>query len=48
MYDEKSVSIKNLIEHFEKNIFFKDVYLFMIRLKKVSVIKELKLVRDNV
>ena len=48
MYDEKLVSIKNLIEHFEKNIFFKDVHLFMTRLKKISVIKELELVRDNV
>ena len=47
MYDGKSVITENLIEHIEKNIYFRDVHLFIERIKDMIVIKNAKMIRNN-
>ena len=47
MYDEKSVSSGSSIEHAGKKTYFRDVHLFVKRLKKVSVLRKSELVREN-
>ena len=47
MYDGKFVIIENFIEHIGKNIYFRDVYLFIERIKNMTVIKNAKMIKNN-
>ena len=47
MYDGKSVSTGSSIEHAGKETYFRDVHLFVERLKEISITKGPDLTRDN-
>ena len=47
MYDGKSVITENFIEHIEKNIYFRNVHLFIERIKNMTVIKNAKMIKNN-
>ena len=47
MYDNKSISIDQVMKHAEKNIYFRDVYLFLNRVKNMTLIHEDQFVREN-
>ena len=47
LYDEKFAATRNAIEHSEKNIYFRDVYIFIERIKNIAQIKENLIVRNN-
>ena len=47
MYDNKSISIDQVMKHAEKNIYFRDVYLFLNRVKDMTLIHEDQFVRKN-
>lgn len=46
-YDEKSVAIDSSIEYHDKKMIIRDVHLFIARAKKIIVVKEDELVRNN-
>ena len=35
------------MKHAEKNIYFKNVHLFVIRIKEIAMIKDSQLMKDN-
>lgn len=47
IYDEKSFVIDNLIEHVNKNTYFRDIYLFIERIKNITIVKNANLLRNN-
>jgi hypothetical protein len=47
MYDNKSTFIENFIEHVEKSIYFRNVHLFLKRVKNVVRVKNVNQVREN-
>ena len=47
MYNEKFVIIDNFIEYVDKNIYFRDVYLFIEQIKNIITIKKIDIVRNN-
>ena len=47
MYDEKFVVIDQVIEHIEKNIYFRNVNDFIDRVKNITNIKNVELIRQN-
>ena len=47
MYDGKSVIIENFIEHIRKDIYFRDVHLFIERIKDMIIIKSAKMIKNN-
>ena len=47
MYDDKFSFIDNSIEYVDKNIYFKNVYLFTKRIKNIIIVKKNKLTRQN-
>ena len=48
MYNDKSVSFDSFIEYIEKEIYFRNVHLFVKRLKEINIIKESNLIKYNV
>ena len=46
-YDSKSVSIEVAIKHAEKEIYFRDIHLFVDRAEEFCVIKGVALIREN-
>ena len=46
-YDNKTIIIDNSIENVEKNIYFRDVHIFIDKIKNMTIIKSEKLIRDN-
>ena len=46
-YDSKIVVIEENMKHFDKNIFFRDVHNFIDRIKNMIIIKNDKLIRNN-
>ena len=46
-YNSKFVSIEATIKHIKKKIYFRDIYLFINRVEKFYVIKEVILIREN-
>ena len=47
LYDEKSAAIENVIEHSEKDIYFRNVHVFIERVKDMTQIKDDILIRNN-
>ena len=47
LYDEKSAVIDNVIEHFDKDTYFRDIYIFIERIKNIAQIKDDTIVRNN-
>ena len=47
MYDEKFVIIESIIEHIEKNIYFRNVNDFIDRVKNMIDVKNVELIRQN-
>ena len=47
MYDEKFAVINQIIEHIEKNIYFRNVNNFINRVKNITNIKNVELIRQN-
>ena len=47
MYNGKFVVIDNLIEYINKNIYFRNVNIFIERMKNIIKIKEIELIRQN-
>ena len=48
MFDDKLINIKLFIKHFNKNIYFKNVYLFTNRVKNFVKFKKTNNVRNNI
>ena len=46
-YENKTIFIDDSISHFDKNTFFKNVHLFVNRVKNIVAVKNLKLIRKN-
>ena len=47
MYNEKFVVINGFIEHINKNIYFRNVNVFIEQVKNIIKIKEIELIRQN-
>ena len=47
LYDEKSATIENAIEHLEKDIYFRDVHVFIEKIKNMTQIKDDILIKNN-
>jgi hypothetical protein len=47
MYENKSIVIEEFIEHAEKNIYFRNVHLFLKRVKDVAKVKDAAQIRKN-
>jgi hypothetical protein len=47
MYDNKFTFTKKFIKHVEKNIYFRDVHLFLKRVKDVTKVKDVAQIRKN-
>ena len=47
MYDNKSVNTRLIIEHMGKIIYFRDVNFFIERVKKITLVKPVDLIRTN-
>ena len=47
MYDNKSINTGQVMKHVEKNIYFRDVHLFIDRAKDMTVIHDEQFVREN-
>ena len=47
IYEIKFVVIENLIKYFDKNIYFRDVDIFIDRVKNMIVVKNVELFRQN-
>ena len=46
-YVNKSVDIVFIIKHIDKNIFFRDIYVFVNRVKNVTRVKNIFILRQN-
>ena len=47
-YDKKFVTFKTfLIEHFDKNSYFRDIYIFIDKIIELIVIKKIKMIKKN-
>ena len=46
-YDNKSSNIKIEIEYIEKKIYFRDIMIFINRIKNIAKVKNIKLFRNN-
>lgn len=46
-YESKTIFIGESVFHFGKNTFFKNIHLFVSRIKDIVVVKNFKLVRNN-
>ena len=46
-YDEKIVVIAFAMKHVNKNIYFRDVHVFIEKVKNMIIIKEIKMIRNN-
>jgi hypothetical protein len=47
MYDNKSTFTEEFIEHVDKNTYFRNVHLFLKRVKDVIRVKDVNQVREN-
>jgi len=47
MYNDKFVVINNFIKHINKNIYFRDIYFFIKRIKNITTIKNANLLCNN-
>ena len=47
LYDEKSAATENAIEHSEKDIYFRNVHVFIEKVKDMTQIKDDILIRNN-
>jgi hypothetical protein len=47
MYENKSIVTEEFIEHAEKNIYFRNVHLFLKRVKDVAKVKNAAQIREN-
>ena len=47
LYDEKSVAIENAIEDSKKDIYFRDIHVFIERIKNMTQIKDDILIKNN-
>ena len=47
LYDEKSAVTDNVIEHFDKNTYFRNIHIFIERIKNIAHIKNDTIVRNN-
>ena len=48
MFNDKLINIKSFIEHFNKNIYFKNVHLFTNRIKNFVKFKKTNIIRNNI
>ena len=46
-YDEKFATIEDLIVHFEKNTYFRNVHVFIDRVKDMTLMKRFDVIRNN-
>ena len=46
-YDGKIVVIASAVEHVEKNMYFRNIYVFMKRIKDIIIVKNSELIRNN-
>ena len=46
-YEDKTIFINDSIFYFDKNTFFKNIHLFVSRVKNIVVVKNFKLIRKN-
>ena len=46
-YDDKTAVIASIIEHTEKDIYFKNVYVFIERVKNLTIIKKDESIKTN-
>ena len=46
-YEDKNVIIDNFIEHVDKNIYFRDVHLYIEKIKNMLIFKKIELIRHN-
>ena len=44
MYDDKFVKNETVIEHIEKETYFRDVYLFVERVRDIVAIKDVEMI----
>jgi hypothetical protein len=47
IYDEKFTVTTDSMQHVDKDTYFRDVYLFIDRIKNIAIIKEIETVRNN-
>ena len=47
MYEFKFVVIEISIKYFDKNIYFRDVNMFIDRIKNMTIVKNIELIRQN-
>ncbi len=47
VYDEKIVTIAKSMQHFEKNTFFRNIYLFIDQVKNFAIFKDFDMIRNN-
>ena len=47
MYDDKSAAIDELIEHIDKNMYFRNVIYFIDRIKDMTEVKKVEVIRQN-
>ena len=46
-FENKLTVTENVITHSEKNIYYKNVYVFVEKIKKMTIIFDVKIVRQN-
>ena len=47
MYNDKFVKNETIIEHIEKETYFRNVYLFFERVRNLALIKNIEIIREN-
>ena len=47
LYDEKSINIDQVMKHAKKDIYFRNVHMFIKRTKNIATIQSDQYVRDN-
>ena len=46
-YEKKSVTTKNVLKHFEKNTYYKNVHVFVERVKEMAIVLNANVIRRN-
>ena len=47
MYDNKSINIKQIMKHTSKNTYFRNIHLFLDRVKNITIIHDDQFIREN-
>ena len=47
MYNGKLINNESTIEHINKKTYFRDVHLFIKRVKNLIIVKDVNLIREN-